>query len=121
MIYLPNTSTKLQAVMSGAAATTNPKVAVGWTLTNNEGVESKGYTTIATLSGTNDVDICAAPEVNGFVVNVKSVHIVNIDTAAVTVTVKLDVSGTDTQLKKATLAVGETLWFNSMSGWSPPY
>lgn len=117
MIYLDKLTRKLQAVMSGAASSTNPKPVVCWSLVNNEGIESKGYTTISTLAGATDVDICAAPEVQSFVVHVKSIHICNIDNAAVTVTVKIDDSGTDTRLKTQALAVGESLVFTGTAGW----
>lgn len=117
MIYLDLTTRKLQAVMSGAAATTNPKVVVCKTVTTNDGIESKGSTQVATLNGSTDVDICDAPSIEGFVVNVKSIHIENIDSAAVTVRIKIDDSGTDTRLKSQQLAVGESLMWHAATGW----
>lgn len=117
MIYLDLITRKLQVVMSAAAATTNPKVVVCKTQTTLDGTETKGATQVATLSGTTDVDVCDAPTIEGFVVNVKSIHIENIDTAAVTVRVKLDDSGTDSRLKSQQLAVGESLMWNALTGW----
>lgn len=111
-MILLDTSNKLQAVLAGAVATSNPYAVCGY-------VDLSGHTpgaTITDLNGTTDVDLAAAPASG--VRAVKSVFVYNRDTAAVTVTIKADASGTDRTLFKATLQAGEQLSYVDGSGWS---
>lgn len=90
----------LTAVMSGAAATTNPTYFVDSAEGPNEAV------TPGSLSGATAVTLATTQ--NSRTVN--SVTICNIDTAAVTVTLKrLNASGTAYPFPAITLQVGDTL------------
>ncbi len=111
MIVLPTTH-KLQAVLSGAVATTQPHFWADYMDTTGDTVGSNN----GTLNGVTDVDIVAAPAGNQRLV--RQIHIFNADTAAVTVTVKTDAGGTERNLIKMTLNSGEALVYNSASGWN---
>jgi len=86
----------LKAVMSGAAATTNPVYSVIADNVHNVG----------SLDGATEVALVAAP--GSGLLAVASISIYNGDTAAVTVTIKK----TDVVLTTITLAVGDTLFIN---------
>lgn len=95
----PNDS--LTAVLSGAAATTNPTYHVTFF---NDG----GYTdVVGSLNGATAVTIASAPASGQK--KVKSIDIYNGDTAAVTVTIAKVVSGSSTTLYSRALSVGQTL------------
>lgn len=118
MISLTNnnsTSTqKLQAFLSGAAATTNPKVVVhSYIVLPNEKPGFEEYRSapqFTTLAGATETDIADAP-VSGSVKDVHQISIYNADTASVTVTVCIDQNGTNNILVKTTLLTGETLHY----------
>jgi len=67
------------------------------------------------LNDTTDVDIVSAPSSGDRLI--KQIHIYNADTASVTITVKTDASGTERILRKVTLTTGQSLIYNSSSGW----
>ena len=121
MLPLDSSTRKLQAFLSGAAATTNPSVTViyydvlrGTKSDNSEYMRFPQYTT---LSGATETDVCAAPQGNGVVRNIEEIHIYNSDTAAVTVTVCVDDAGTNRIIVKQTLNVAETLSYAHNWGW----
>ena len=105
MLVLDTTTKTIKVIMSGAAATTNPDVVATW-LDNNGTTITEGSTDSA-LNGAADVTVIAAPGASTRRV-VKSIFIENRDTAAVTITVKYDNNGTQRNLAKVTLAVGDT-------------
>src|SRR5689334_21258122 len=106
MITLNGNTEKLQAVMSTAITTTTPDFWASWTQINSDTLitaDSVG----GTLNGVADVDL-----VTGFSarqVKVTSLDILNRDTVAQTITIKMDVSGTDRHLFKCTLQVGDSM------------
>src|SRR5689334_14714736 len=122
--YSSTTTQKLQAFLSGAAATTNPKVTVHSyivppqtkTVSGGNGAiaadpsEYRSAPQFTTLAGATETDIADAP-VSGSVKDVHQISIYNADTAAVTVTVCIDQNGTNNILVKATLLTGETLHY----------
>lgn len=118
MIALTNndsTSTqKLQAFLSGAAATTNPTVTVESYIvppqSKQDFSEYRQSSQITVLAGATETDIADAPP-EGSVKKIPEINIYNADTAAVTVTVCRDVAGTNRILVKATLQPGETLCY----------
>ena len=121
MIPLDASNRKLQAFMSGAAATTNPTVSLsfydvlrGSKSDNSEYMRFGQYTLLA---GVTETDICDAPPSNGTVRNVEEIHIYNSDTAAVTVTVCVDDNTTNRVIIKQTLNVAETLSYSHNWGW----
>lgn len=106
------TTTTLQAVLGGAPATTQPTYHVDYIDTSSDAVgQSAG-----SLNSTTDVDIVSAPSSEDRLV--RQIHIHNADTASVTVTVKTDTSGTERKLIVMALTAGQSLIYNSASGWS---
>lgn len=93
----------LQAVMSGAATTTNPKAHVEW---SDGGPPESNWTS---LSGATAVDLLSCPTAPVAVRSVRGLSIYNEDTAAVTVTLTHVVGGTSYKLAKVTLQVGDTV------------
>lgn len=121
MIPLDATTRKLQAYLSGAPATTNPKVTVVFydvprqaKTDNSEHLRSPQFTTLA---GTTETDICAAPTAQGTVRNIEYINIYNADTASVTVTVCVDDNGTNQIQVVMTLATTESAVWSKNSGW----
>lgn len=106
MIQILDATTKsLQAVMSGAAATTNPSFTAAWA--DDTGSSFTEGATDGALNGTTPVTLAAAPASSTRRI-VRSVSIANIDTAPVTVTVSYNDNGTLRTIAKVTLAVGDT-------------
>ena len=121
MIPLDLTTRKLQAFLSGAAATTNPTVTVfyydvprGSKTDNSEYLRFSFYTP---TNGTNEVDVCAAPTQVGTIRNIEEIHVYNGDTAAITVALCVDDGGTNRIIVKQTLNVAETLAYSHTMGW----
>lgn len=88
----------LTAVMSGAAATTNPTYSIDTLDLNLNNMPS---TSVGSLSGVTAVTLASAPK------QIKSITICNIDTASVTVTIKETTAALT--IIAQTLAVGDTL------------
>lgn len=117
MIRLDKTTRTLQAVTDGVSST-NPVATVTYVdrVYLSEHRDTHGTTQITNLNSTTDVTIAAAPK-QGFIRWIESIAIYNADNASRIVTVKIDTSATDTIIVKRTLAVGETLFYESGSGW----
>ena len=88
----------LTAVMSGAAATTNPTYSID-TLDLN--LNLMPATAVGSLSGATPVTLASAPK------QIKSITICNVDSASVTVTIKESVAAL--AITTQTLAVGDTM------------
>ena len=122
MIYLDNTTRKLQAFLAGAAATTNPTVTVmykDWTpQTDGDGVAliSSGKPQFTVLAGATETDICAAPN-QGYTREISMVNVFNADTTNVTLTICIDDDGTNRIQLKKVLATLETLCYENGVGW----
>lgn len=108
MIAVVNPTDSITAVMSGAAATTNPTYSV---LYKGEGVTNQNT---GSLSGATAVTLVAAPSANQR--QVELIQIYNGDTSSVTVTVSKVVSGTSSTLIRYVIPVGYTLVWNRDSG-----
>ena len=121
MIYLDTTTRKLQAVLAGAHATTAPKIVVFFydvpAQTKDDNSEYHGSTQVATTNGSTDVDICAAPSFIGTTRNIPSIMVHNIDTASITLTIKIDDATVEAPLWKGTLATLECLSYEHGLGW----
>jgi len=104
-IVLDSTLKTIKVSMSGAAATTNPDFIAAYA-DNNGSVFTEGANDGA-LTGTTDVTVVAAPA-SGYRRTIKKIFIENKDTAAVTITVKYDNNGTQRNIVKVTLNVGDT-------------
>ena len=105
MLVLDATTKSMEAVMSGAAATTNPDFVTTWA--DNNGTTFTEGSTDGALSGTTPVEIVGAPA-SSTRRTVKGMYIQNRDTAAVTVTISYNNNATLRQIAEVTLAAGDT-------------
>lgn len=115
MLKLDQTTRKLQAVLSGAVTTNQLPCMVSYS--DDNGTTYVGGTQLTNTNSTTAVDICAAPGAST-VRDIDYLSIRNRDTVAATVTVMLDDNGTDYEIVKATLAVGDQLVYVHGSGWN---
>lgn len=105
----------ITAIMSGAAATTNPTYSSAWVIPGGAGSSEVGA-----LNGTSSVAVVAAPS-SGTVKEVRTISIYNGDTAAVTVTLRKTVGTTNNILLKQAIPVGTTLiWGENGVSYSTP-
>lgn len=104
-LVLDSTTKTIKAVMSGAAATSNPEFVVTWADSTSSSL-TEGSTDGA-LNGTTPVTLVAAPASSTRRV-IKSISIQNKDSASVTLTISYDNNGTARQLAKVTLASNDT-------------
>lgn len=114
MIRLVTTNDKLQLVLAGAVATNQLQCVVNYS--DNTGTDYVGSAKRTNSNNTTDVDICLAPAASQ-VRDIDAISIYNKDTAAATVTVKIDVSGTEYILSVCTLLPGDTLVWQRGTGW----
>ena len=116
MIRLDSTVV-LQAVLSGAIATTQPQA----TVCASDHTSPSTYVGLApvrtALNSTTDVTILAAPSA-GTIRDVDYLSVFNRDTASVTITIKYDATGTDTIITTFTLLTLETLLYIHGAGWA---
>lgn len=113
MIILTPTD-KLQAVLAGNVTASQLQCAVFW-----RDVTTTTYTPGRTTSVTNnttDVDIAPSPPSDTQRV-IDSVFVYNNDTVNATLTVKIDVSGTEYILWKGVLGTGESLQYSDKTGF----
>lgn len=111
---LTTTNDKLQVVLGGAVTTNQLQCLTTY----------KVYTTTTTVDGkvaintnnTTDVDL-AGPPSSGETYDIQNINIYNNDTVAATVTVKLDVSATETILYKGVVGVSDVISWTSEGGW----
>ncbi len=116
MLTLGTTTQTLEALLGGAAATTNPAAVVSYA--EHTATTYTGKVQHTDLNGTTAVTILSAPASSTEHV-VRGVAISNIDTAAVTLTVRFkDTSGSTVYrtVFKATLSVGDTAGYDD-DGW----
>ena len=104
-LILDTTTKTIKVVMSSAATTTNPDFTVSYA--DNNGTTFTEAAGDGALNGTTDVTVVAAPA-SGYRRVIKGIFIENKDTAAVTITVKYDNNGTQRNIAKVTLNVGDT-------------
>lgn len=114
MIRLAATTEKIQAVLAGAVSATQPQAIVCYS--DQTASSYSGGKQLTALNSTTDVDILAAPAAST-VRDVDYLSIFNRDSAGVTVTIKYDVSGTDSIIITVTLATLETLIYIHAAGW----
>jgi len=112
-IILDSTTDTLQGALSSSPATP-------WEVTS--GYADYTTTTLAleqasqTFSSTSDANIVGSPASSTQRI-VKWVSIYNADSAAGTITIKLDLNGTERRIGKWTLNVGDSLIYNENVGW----
>lgn len=105
------TAQKIEIVLGGAVTTNQLQFVASYIDTTDDttGVQH-GLT-----NDTTDVELVAAPSADLRLV--RSIHVYNADTASATVTVKYDQSATERILRKASIAAGSTLVYDSQAGW----
>lgn len=111
---LTTTNDKIQVVLGGAVTTNQLQCLCTY----------KVYTTTTTTDGkvaintnnTTDVDLAGAPS-SGQTYDIQNINIFNNDTVSATVTVKLDVSGTETILYKGVVGVNDVISWTAEGGW----
>lgn len=105
------TAQKLEIVLGGTVTTNQLQFVASYIDTTDDvtGVQH------GTTNNTTDVELVAAPSADLRLV--RSIHIYNADTASATVTVKYDQSATERILRKASIAAGSTLVYDSQAGW----
>lgn len=111
---LTTTNDKLQIVLGGAVTTNQLQCLTTY----------KIYTATTTTDGklpvntnnTTDVDLAGAPA-SGETYDIQNINVYNRDTVSAMVTIKLDVSGTETIVHKAVIGVGDTLSWSAEGGW----
>lgn len=111
---LTTTNDKLQVVLISAVTTNQLQCLTTY----------KVYTSTTTVDGklavntnsTTDVDL-AGPPSSGETYDIQNINIYNNDTVAATVTIKLDVSGTETILYKGVVGVGDVISWTGEGGW----
>lgn len=113
-MILNSTTRKIQALLSGAAATTNPQVVASYTDITTTTLTPGAA--VANLNGTTAVDVVSAPGASTYR-KVGYLSIQNIDSAAVTVTVRYNDNGTTYKILTVTLAVNDTLQYTDTDGW----
>lgn len=120
MISLPLTSHSLQTVLAGIITTNQLKCSVYFfdtqKGTKEDNSEAKRFPVYTSTNDTTDVTICSSPP-QDVVRQIETIMIYNNDTVNATVTVKVDVSGTDQILKKSVLTTGQTLVYEHGTGW----
>ena len=105
IFVLDATTESIVAVMSGAAATTNPDFTAAWA--DDTGSAFTEGSTDGALNDTSSVTLVASPGASTRRV-IKNITIYNKDTAAVTITVSFNNNSTLRNIVKVTLAVGDT-------------
>lgn len=104
-IVLDSTTKSIKAVMSGAAATTNPDFTA--TYSDSSGTSFVEGANDGALNGVTSVTVVDAPAASTRRV-IKSITIENKDTAPVTVTLSYDNNGTLRTIARVTLSVNDT-------------
>lgn len=116
MIGLTATTKKIQVVLAGAVTTNQLDCFATWRdFITSPAAYVVGSNEVAT-NNTTDVDLVGAPSASHYIV-IDYISIYNRDTVAATVTVKIDVSGTEKILWKGSLAVGYKVEFVEGTGW----
>lgn len=116
MICLDATNKTLQAALGASASTTNPQVTVVFFDENIEGTDTKHSSKQTDMSHASDVTICDAP-IKDFTRNIEYVSLYNADSQSASVMMKIDISGSDTNILKVILASGESLHYDNKGGW----
>jgi len=114
MIVLDSTSDNVQVVLAGSVTTTQPKCVSSW-----RDITTTAYTagkTVVNTNNTTDVNVVPAPAASTQRV-VDLINCYNADTVSQTITIKVDVSGTEYILWKGAVAASEFIQYVDGSGW----
>lgn len=115
MLRLDSTLRKLEIVLSGAVATTQPTFTASWS--DGSSANYLGGSTVGSANGVTAVTVVAAPAA-GVVRDVDYLSVNNVDTAAVTLTIRYNNNATLITMVNVVLAVGSQLTYVHGTGWS---
>lgn len=107
MILLESTD-RLEIVLGATAASSQATFLAVWA---DEGATPALGRSVGNTNNTTDVDMVAAPA-SGYERVIRSIHIYNADTAAITVTVKHFDGSTERVIREATIPAGQSLIYN---------
>ncbi len=112
MLKLDATTKSLEVLLAGAPATTQLPIVGSYVEIDQVTFAVTAMAEVdAATNSTTEVSVIAAPAA-GKTRQLSFLSIVNVDTAPVTVTVRVNNSGTFRIVKKVTLAVGDNLEYN---------
>lgn len=112
MINLNKNTAKLQAILDASVTTTEIPSVVSYT----ELPANSQNTVTKSLNGTNAVDICG-PSVYNNTRRIETIHIVNLDSVAATITIQYTDDKISYIIGKYTLDAGDHLFYEDNSGW----
>lgn len=115
MLRLDATTKSLELVLGGAHTTNALPIVVSWS--DKTSTTYNGGSTTSASNGTTGVTIVAAPAAST-IRDIDSINVHNADTVATTVTVRVNDNSTLRTVMKATLAVGDQLYYCHGSSWS---
>lgn len=111
---LTTTNDKLQIILGGAVTTNQLQCVTSYKVfTSTTTVDGK---VAINTNNTTDVDLAGAPA-SGETYDIQNINIYNNDTVSATVTIKLDVSATETILYKGVVGVGDVISWSAEGGW----
>jgi hypothetical protein len=115
-MYLSNTTEKVEIVLAGAVATNQLEWTASYQDITSAGMTLPQSSSQGLTNSTTSVDMVAAPAAS---TNRQVVHITvyNDDTAAATVKIRKDVSGSEYIYVNQTLQPGDTLQWSREDGW----
>jgi hypothetical protein len=118
VIRLDTDTRKLEALLAGAVATTQPSVYVSYRDRENslDATKEIAEQLTAVMTGATPITVCDAPGKN-VCREIDTIAARNNDTAVVTLTLRVNDNGTTYQLVKFTLQVGDHLEYTDMAGW----
>lgn len=111
---LTTTNDKLQIVLGGSVTTNQLQCLTTYKIYTAT-TTSDGKIAINT-NNTTDVDL-AGPPSSGETIDIQNINVYNKDTVSQTVTIKLDVSGTETILYKGVVGVNDVISWTAEGGW----
>lgn len=114
MIRLSLTTSKLQALLSGAVTTNQLPISVFYS--DKTTTAYNGNAQLTNTNNTTPVDICDSPAAST-IRDIDHISIRNNDTASATVTVRYNANSVLFTLVAATLAVGDHLVYTHGAGW----
>ncbi len=116
MLVLSQTTDKIQVVLGGTVTANQAQCVAAWRDITATPTYVAGRS-VANTNNTTDVDLIASPATSTQRV-IDYLSIYNNDTAAITLTVKLDANGTDYILWKGSIGPGERLEYENGKGFT---
>lgn len=120
MIVLDSISKKLEIVLAGSVTANQLEITAFYfdVIPQQTTSQPRSSPVRAITNNTTDVTVVASPALNGIRRNIHTIFCNNKDTAAATVTFKMDDGGTETIFVKQTLNAGDSLNYEHGTGWT---